>query len=82
MRAAPRQAFMTLQAIAPLRSKAGRRDSVLRRSHVRMGTGRHPNSVVWMQTVDIMRFRERLQLESETKQRVTMAELIALCKER
>ncbi len=47
-----------------------------------MGTGRHPNSVVWMQTVDIMRFRERLQLESETKQRVTMAELIALCKER
>ena len=37
---------------------------------------------MWMQTVDIMRFRERLQLESETKQRVTMAELMAMCRER
>lgn len=36
----------------------------------------------WMQTVDIMRFRERLEREGETTQRLTMAELIAMCKER
>ena len=37
---------------------------------------------MWMQTVDITRFRERLQRESERKQRVTMTELMAMCKER
>ena len=35
-----------------------------------------------MQTVDIMRFRERLEVKSETTQRMNMTELIALCKER
>ena len=35
-----------------------------------------------MQTVDIMRFRERLEVKSETTQRMSMTELMALCKER
>ena len=35
-----------------------------------------------MQTVDILRFRERLELESETTQRLSMSELMSLCKER
>ncbi len=37
---------------------------------------------IQMQTVDIMRFRERLEVKSETTQRMNMTELIALCKER
>ena len=34
------------------------------------------------QTLDILRFRERLEVESERTQRMSSAELIALCKER
>ena len=35
-----------------------------------------------MQTLDILRFRERLEMESERTQRMSSAELVALCKER
>ena len=35
-----------------------------------------------MQTLDILRFRERLEMESERTQRMSSGELIALCKER
>ena len=35
-----------------------------------------------MQTLDILRFRERLEMESERTQRMSSADLIALCKER
>ena len=34
------------------------------------------------QTLDILRFRERLEMESEQTQRMSSADLIALCKER
>lgn len=35
-----------------------------------------------LQTVDIIRFREQLELESETTQRIGNSRLIAMCKER
>ncbi len=35
-----------------------------------------------VQALDIMRFRERLELESETRQRMSSPELIQMCKER
>lgn len=35
-----------------------------------------------VQTLDIMRFRERLEVESETTLRITSTELITMCKER
>ena len=41
-----------------------------------------PQCMVPLQTVDIIRFREQLELESETTQRMSSSRLIAMCKER
>lgn len=41
-----------------------------------------PQCMIPLQTIDIIRFREQLELESETTQRMSSSRLIAMCKER
>ena len=36
----------------------------------------------WAQTLDVMRFRQRLEEESERTQRVTYTELLQMCMDR